>query len=170
MVARPMPTTLPETRMHGIRGSAIRPGAFLAQHPGTVVAGLSVAGAVLIGGAAIIISVLDLPSLFLAAPGAVYASLVTLGLAVALRARKRGGTAGIDPEVERRILDVAVEYRGRVTVTAVAHALSMPMAEADAALSSLAKSGHVSVENDPASGVVVFVFPDIDAGLVRRSP
>lgn len=30
----------------------------------------------------------------------------------------------------------------------------------------------VTVDNDPASGVVVYVFPDIEAGLVpmRRSP
>jgi hypothetical protein len=91
---------------------------------------------------------------------------------VVARARRRITTGGIDPEVERRILDVAVACGGKVTVTAVARALSMPMAEADATLSALAKSGHVAVENDPASGVVVYVFPDIDAGLVpaRRSP
>ena len=59
-----------------------------------------------------------------------------------------------------------------MTVTAVARALSMPMAEADANLSALARSGHVAIDNDPASGVVVYVFSDIEAGLVpiRRSP
>jgi hypothetical protein len=46
------------------------------------------------------------------------------------------------------------------------------MAEADANLSALARSGHVAIDNDPASGVVVYVFSDIEAGLVpiRRSP
>jgi hypothetical protein len=55
---------------------------------------------------------------------------------------------------------------GRVTTPSVAHALSLPLSQADAALAALAKAGYVSVETHPLSNVVVYVFPDIDAGFV----
>jgi hypothetical protein len=146
--------------------------ALLVRHSGLVTAALSTGAGVLVVGAAALISLLQLPWLLLAAPGAAGAILLTAALALLLYARKRITTGGIEPEVERRILEVAVACKGRVTVTAVARALAMPMAEADATLAAFARSGHVTVDNDPASGVVVYVFPDIEAGLVpmRRSP
>lgn len=168
----PMLMLAPQPQLPIVSGDLARAPALLVRYSGAVAAVLSAGAGVLFLGAAIVISVLQLPWLLLAAPGALSAVLVAAALALVLRARKQVTTGGVDPEVERRILDVAVACKGRVTVTAVARALSMPMAKADATLSALAKSGHIAVENDPASGVVVYVFPDIDAGLVpmRRSP
>jgi hypothetical protein len=166
------PLLAPQPPLPIVSGDLAAAPALLVRHSGVVAATASVGAVLVFVGAAVMISALQLPWVLLVAPGALSTVLVAAGLAVVLRARKRVTTGGIDPEVERRILDVAVACRGRVTVTAAARALSMPMAEADATLSALARTGHVSVENDPTSGVVVYVFPDIDAGLVpvRRSP
>jgi hypothetical protein len=148
-----------------------RPQDVLVRHAGTVAALASVAATLLFLVTVVVVGALQLPWFLLAAPGAVSACLVAGGVLV-FRARKRIPAGAIDPDVERRIIDVAVRSGGRLTVTAVAHALAMPMADADKALSSLATAGHVAVDNDPASGVVVYVFPDIDAGLVpmRSAP
>jgi TM2 domain-containing membrane protein YozV len=85
---------------------------------------------------------------------------------VARHARRRLGTGGMDADAERRILEVAVACKGRVTTTAVAHALSMPLGEADAALTALSRAGYLAIETHPASGMLVYVFPEIDAGLL----
>jgi len=140
--------------------------ALSARHSGALAAAISVGAGTILLGTAVVISVLQLPWVLFAAPATFCAALVTVGLV--LRSRRRITTGGVDPDVEQRILDVAMRYDGRVTVTAVAHALAMPMAEADAALSALARSGHVGIENDSASGVVVYVFSDIEAGLLPR--
>ncbi len=167
MPAQPASPVAPIVRIDLARAPAL-----LVAHAGVLAAAVSVSAASLFVGAAVVISVFQLPWLLLAAPGTLSAGLVGLAAALVARARSRIRTGGVDPEVERRILDLAVACGGRLTVTAVARALSVPMAEADSSLSALAKSGHVAVENDLASGVVVYVFPDIDAGLVpiRRSP
>ena len=145
--------------------------AMVVRNSGVASALLSAGATVSFASAALVIGALHLPWLLLAGPGLFSGALFAGAAAIAIRGRARRAVGWVDPEVERRVLDVAVTCRGRVTVTAVAHALSMPMAEADAALTSMARAGHVGVENDPASGVVVYVFPDIDAGLVpfRRS-
>jgi TM2 domain-containing membrane protein YozV len=85
---------------------------------------------------------------------------------LAHHARVRRGTGGLDPDMEQRILELAVRDSGRVTITAVAHELSVPLRTADAALTALTKAGYVAVETHPASGAVIYVFPEIDAGLV----
>jgi len=141
------------------------PGLFL-RYSGIIAAALSICAGLLFLTAATVIAVLHLPWLLLAAPTAFGAVLLSVAVAIVLRARRRLTTGGLDPEVERRILDVAMACQGRVTVMAVARALAMPLAEADAALTALARSGHVAVDNDPATGVVVYLFPDIHGGVV----
>jgi hypothetical protein len=139
----------------------------IGRYSGVLAAGLCVVGGAVVLSAAVVISVLGLPWLLLVVPAALAAVLVAVAVAAGRVARGRVTTGGVDPDTERRILDLAVASAGRVTTTAVARALSMPLAEADRVLGALARSGHVSVENDPSSGVVVYVFPEIDAGLVR---
>jgi hypothetical protein len=142
------------------------------RYPGLVAAALSVSALGLLVTAATVIAVIQLPWLLLVAPGAFSVALLGVAVAVVGRARRRRTKEGLDPDVERRILDAAVASRGRLTVIAAARALAMPLAETEAALSALARSGHLTVDNDPATGVVVYVFPDIEAGLVpsRRLP
>ena len=140
--------------------------ALAARHPRLVAAALATTACVLIASAATVVSLLQLPALVLAAPWALSLSLVATALFVARHARRRVGTGGVAADVERRILEVAVEHRGRLTTTAVAHALSMPLGEADAALTALSRAGYLAIETHPASGVIVYVFPEIDAGLV----
>jgi hypothetical protein len=164
IVPAPQPQAVVQVQPQAISAIVVR-------HSGVASALLSVGATVTLASAVAVIAAFHLPWLLLTAPalfsGVVFAGAVTL----AVRARKRSAVGWVDPDVERRILDVAVTCRGRVTVTAVAHALAIPMAEADAALTAMARAGHVGIENDPSSGVVVYVFPDIDAGLVplRRS-
>jgi hypothetical protein len=144
-------------------------GEFLAlavRYPRIVAATMATAAGVLLASAATVVSLLGLPALVLAAPWALSLSLVATALFVARHARTRLGTGGVDADTERRILEVAVACRGRVTTTAVAHTLSMPLREADAALMALSRAGYLGIETHPASGALVYVFPEIDAGLV----
>jgi hypothetical protein len=157
---------LPPMRVFSV--DLTRSSALVARHPSALAAALSVGAGTILLGASVVISALQLPWVLLAAPAMLCAALLTAVLLVALLSHRRITTGGVDPDVEQRILDVAMSYGGRITVTAVAHALAMPMAEADAALSALARSGHVGIENDSASGVVVYVFSDIEAGLLTR--
>ncbi len=142
------------------------------RHSGLIAAGLSICAGLVLLSAATVIAVLQLPWLLFAVPTAFGAALLSVAGVIALRARKRQTTGGLDPEVERRILDVAVSCQGRVTVMAVARALRMPLAEADEALMVLARSGYVTLDNDPSTGIVVYIFPDVEAGLIhaRRLP
>jgi hypothetical protein len=142
------------------------------RHPWAIAAVLSITAGLLLSSAATVISVLQLPWLLLVLPTTFGAALLGIGGMVVLRARKRQTTGSLDPAVERKILDVAVACQGRVTVMAVARALGMPLAEADSALTVLARTGYVLVDNDPSTGVVVYVFPDVGVGLMpaRRLP
>ena len=61
---------------------------------------------------------------------------------------------------------MAVACGGRVTTTAVAYLLSIPLGEADRALTTLSRAGYLGVEAHASSGALVYVFPEIEAGLV----
>jgi TM2 domain-containing membrane protein YozV len=136
------------------------------RHPGLAAGVLATAGCVLFSFALTAVSLLRVPAVLLAAPWAFSLALVAAAGLLARYARRRVGTAGIDRDMEQRILDLAVMTGGRVTTTSVAYGLSLPLSEADAALTALAKAGYISVETHPLSNVVVFVFPDIDTGFV----
>lgn len=135
------------------------------RHSGLLSMGLAFAAVLLLSGAAVVISVLALPWLLITVPSLLAAGLLGGAVVVASRGRNRRFTAGIEPETERRLLDLAEASRGRLTVTAAARGLGLPLAEAEQALGALARTGHVTVDNDAASGVIVYVFPEIEAGL-----
>lgn len=158
-----LPTALSAPPASHDLGAAL---ALAARHPRLVAALLATAGSVLLACATTVVSLLELPAMVMTAPWVLSLSLVASALFVARQARKRRGTGGIDADTERGILEVAVARGGQVTTTALAHALSMPLGEADAALTALSRAGYLGVETHPASGVLVYVFPEIDAGLV----
>lgn len=86
--------------------------------------------------------------------------------AMSLRAGARQ-SARVDRDVraerERVLMDLAEKSEGDLTVTEVARALGMPMAEADELLTSIADGSRVTVEVDP-EGIVHFVFREIRLG------
>jgi TM2 domain-containing membrane protein YozV len=140
----------------------------LAEHHPQLAATVLATGAALVFASAMtVVSLLHLPALVLTAPWALALSLAASSLMVARQARKRLGTGGLDPDTERRIVGAAVEQGGRITTTSVAHALSIPLHRAERALTTLARAGYVAIETDQASGAVVYVLPEVDAGLVR---
>lgn len=140
--------------------------AFARSHPRAVAGGLAFAGLAMLIGPAVLISLIGLPWLLYVGP--VLLSVTAFGLAAA--AARGGGSIGTDArELERRVLDLAVRSRGRLTVTATAHALGISLGEADAALMALVRADHVDVENDPHTGAVVYVFRDLRAQLAARS-
>lgn len=140
--------------------------AFVRRFPHLVAAGFATSGCVLFAAATTFVGLLHLPALLLAVPWALSLSSFAMAFCVARYARRRAGTGGMDVEIERRILEVAIAHGGRLTTTAVAHELSIPLREADAALTALAKASYLAIETHPASGALVYVFPEIDAGLV----
>jgi hypothetical protein len=134
------------------------------RHPGLTAAITAFVGVTSFAGAAVLIGALGVSWLFLIPPALVSTGLFIVAGALFSRSRRYLPTGGLDASTERRLLDLGVQYRGRVTVTAAARALDMTLAEADAALTALARAGHVNVENDPRTGVLVYVFPEIEAG------
>jgi hypothetical protein len=137
----------------------------VARHPRTGAALVVAAAAVTMTTAAVLISVLALPWLLIAIPGALATMLLGAAVMILAKAGRRARPGTLDPEVERRILDLAAANGGRLTVTLAARGLGMPLADTDAALGVLARSGHISVENDAATGVVVYVFPELEPGF-----
>ncbi len=109
---------------------------------------------------------LQLPWLVLGVPALISTALLVTAGVLFSRSNKYLATGGLDVETERRLIDVAVRYRGRVTAMAAARELEMSIGEADAALTALARAGHVSVDNDAKTGILVYSFPEIEAGLL----
>ena len=140
---------------------------FVRRSPGTAAAIAAFGSVLMFVAPAVGIAVLGLPWLLYAVPALVGTALLIASGTLFARSRKYLATGGLDAETERRLLDVGVQYRGRVTVTAAARALQISLAEADAALTALARAGHVSVDNDPKTGIIVYVFPEIEAGLLE---
>lgn len=94
---------------------------------------------------------------------AAVASGVTGGLGIwLLRQRKRArGKVDLDPELQVRLLDLATQKKGRLTVTSTAQGLGLTLDEAEKALQSMARSHYVDVELDPDVGVVTYVFREL---------
>ena len=139
----------------------------LASHPKAVAALLLLGGAVVATTSAVFVALLQLSWLLLLVPSVpVLASLAAGGLLLSRAARHGDGAANAD--LERRLLAFAVAEGGRITVTGAAVALGIPLASVDEALMRLVRSGHVMADNDPSTGAVLYVFPDIQAGLGDR--
>jgi hypothetical protein len=120
---------------------------------GAVGVGLVVAGV----GAGLIVT-LSLPWLLISVP--VTASLVMFGAAWVLRKQQRAAAQRIPRTLETQLLEHAAASAGRVTAVTAARALAVPIEEASEALDKLAQSGHVDIDNDVDTGVIVYVFPD----------
>ena len=139
------------------------------RYSGPIAALLWASGTLLVVGAAAVIAAFGLPWLLFGPPAVAALALMGAAAALLFRGRRHRLPGGVDPDIERRLLDVAVACGGRVSVTEVARDLALPLAEADRVLTALARTGHVRVDNEPSSGAVVYVFPDIEAGLVRSA-
>jgi hypothetical protein len=118
----------------------------------------------------VVISAFGLPWLLYVVPA--LASSVALVIAIFLWGRALTGSVKGLPaaSLEPLIVDEAIRSGGRLTTTRLAHALKIPLAQADEVLSQLAKAGYVDLEVDPTSGVVVYVFRDIAANPNGMNP
>lgn len=94
---------------------------------------------------------------------AAVASSVTGGLGVwLLRQRRRArGKIDLDPELQVRLLDLALHKKGRLTVTSTAQGLGITLDEAEKVLQAMARSHYIDVELDPDVGVVTYVFREL---------
>jgi hypothetical protein len=133
---------------------------FVTRYSPAVAGGLLFGAAAIATTSAVVISLLEASWLLFLVP--LVPALACLIVAIVLlssrspRDPKHGGA-----EVERRLLTLAVEQSGQLTVTGAAVALGITLAQAEAALAELVRGGHVSVENDAATGAVLYVFRDI---------
>lgn len=136
--------------------------ALLESHPGAF-AGALAGGAVItaVTGVALV-AALALPAVLYAIPITLAAALIVAALVVRTKYAHRD-VRTTDDDVEHRLLELASSSGGCLTVTGTARSLGISLARADKALTELAKSGYVSMDNDPDTGVVLYTFPEIAA-------
>jgi hypothetical protein len=123
--------------------------------------------------ATVLVSVLALPALLVFAPAGLGAAVSGgTGLWLLRQHARRRGRAGLEPELQTRLLHAAAAAGGRLTVTSAAHAAGITLEQAERVLGEMAKSGYVDAELEPHSGVLVYVFREIgpQAPAVRRLP
>lgn len=137
------------------------------RNPKTSAAVSAFAGVLVLVSAATGVAILSLPLYALALPALVSLALFITGGVLFSRASRFASAGGLDAATERRLIDVALRYRGRVTAMAVAREIDVSISEADAALTAMARAGHVTVDNDAQTGALVYSFPEIEAGLVQ---
>jgi TM2 domain-containing membrane protein YozV len=144
-------------------GDALASGA---RYPEVAAAVVVTFGMFVFAGSTAVVQAFGLPAIALASPLAVALAAWLAAYLIVRQSRRGRGSGGIDASVEQRILELAVASRGRVTVAGVAYATGIPLSAADASLTALLRAGYLGVEADPSSGVVVYVFPEVEAGLV----
>ncbi len=152
--------------------SSPRAGLSLAvRHPRLLAAGLLVVDVAALIGPLVVILGLELPLWLLLGP-VLMSVFAVLGAAAIAGGRLAAVARAYDqPEIERRIIDLAARVGGRLTVALTAHELSMSLTEAEHALMALARAGHVDIDNDPDSAAVLYVFRDLATQLhPSRSP
>lgn len=132
--------------------------AFVREHPRVVAGGLVFAAAAMLVGPAIVISALGLSWALYIVPVIIATS--SLGLAAAV-GRGVFASRPTSKALEQRILDLAMRSGGELTVSDTAHAIGIPLSEAEEGLMSMARAGHVDIDNDPHTGAVLYVFRDI---------
>ncbi len=121
--------------------------------PGLGISGLAVLMFSLMGWA-----VIGLPFVFLIGPA--FAGIgMLIGAGYFALANRRPQQA-LDTGIERRLLVLAKQKGGVVTVSDAALHLQVSLAQAEEALGELLHSGHVDVDNDPDTGAVIYVFRD----------
>jgi hypothetical protein len=116
----------------------------------------------------ILASALATVTLFVVPVGAVLASAAVasgitggMGLWLLRQRRRARGKVDLDPDIQVRLLDLAAQKKGRLTVTAVAQGLGLTLDESERALQAMSRSNYVDVELDPDVGVVTYVFREL---------
>jgi TM2 domain len=66
-----------------------------------------------------------------------------------------------DDELMLKLLRAAQKYRGRLSVTQGVIETEAPFAEVERVLQHMLKSSYVYMDNDPATGVIVYIFKEI---------
>jgi hypothetical protein len=133
-----------------------------ARHSRAIAAGLATVGIGLLAGPLVIILALELPIWTFVGPVVFAAAAFVGAIAVSRGALLELDRARRRPDLERRLLEMATHTRGRLTVPLAARLLSISLSEAEDMLTSLARSGHVEIDNDPETGAVLYLFPSLD--------
>jgi hypothetical protein len=66
-----------------------------------------------------------------------------------------------DDELMLKLLRAAQKHRGRLSVTQGVLETGVPFAEVERVLQHMVKSSYVYMDNDPATGVIVYVFKEL---------
>ncbi len=66
-------------------------------------------------------------------------------------------------QLEVKLLKVAQMRNGRISVTQGVMETGADFDRVEAALLGIAKKGHADIQNDPATGAIVYVFPELVA-------
>jgi len=154
----PQPQALVQRTGGSMAGANDQAMTIVTKYGGLMALGAVGAGLVVAGVGVGLIVMLSLPWLLVAVP--VTATLIMFGAALVLRKQQHVAAQRIPQTLEAKLLDHAAAAAGRVTAVTAARALAVPIDEASEALDKLAQSGHVDIDNDVDTGVVVYVFPD----------
>ena len=74
------------------------------------------------------------------------------------------------PELRTRLLRAAHRAGGRLTLTQAVMETEADFEDVETALRALVGAGHVDVDNDPDSGVVLYLFPELVGRPTLRDP
>ncbi len=66
-----------------------------------------------------------------------------------------------DDELMLKLLRAAQKHQGRLSVTQGVLETGVPFAEVERVLQHMVKSSYVYMDNDPATGVIVYVFKEL---------
>lgn len=91
------------------------------------------------------------------------------------RANQLGVDASLQPVIARlydrkpasmldfQLLKAAQDRNGKISVTQAVVATGAPFTDVESALLNIAKKGHADIQNDPQTGTVIYVFPELVA-------
>ncbi|MFZ6180264.1 hypothetical protein [Nannocystis pusilla] len=137
----------------------------LATHGRLVVIAVAVLGSVVLLSWIGLVSSLSLPGL-LYLPGIAIAAALWVAAGV-IHVLSRGSQRSLDAAREQQILALAARVRGPLTIADVAHALRLSLAEAEAALTEMSRSGHVHADVDLDTGLLQFSLAVRPASLAQ---
>jgi len=131
---------------------------FVREHRVAVAALMSFITLLILAAPVSLVMIYNLPRYYLFLPVLLGALLSVITLIVTIGTRKSTGELTADSEIA--LLDAAHTHGHRLTVAQAARALHMKLADAETALSSLARSGYCTVDYDAATGAVTYNFPE----------
>ena len=74
-----------------------------------------------------------------------------------------------EPTVTQKLLKAAAKYGGNLTVTQGVAETGLSFKEVQEQLTEMLVDGHVDVDNEPTTGVVIYRFPELLAGSEEPS-